>query len=110
MEQYEKNVPVGMLKEVVSSNLNSDTQNEVIAQLLNSEKKGDDDSLMDKIFWKSNPQIYVTLLMSIIMLIILAIFTVSFKDNIEFVKYIWNIAIPALTLLWGYAFGKSQSK
>ena len=66
--------------------------------------------MMDKIFGKRNPQIYVTLLMSIIVLIILAIFTVLFKENIEFVKYIWNIAIPALTLLWGYAFGKSQSK
>lgn len=110
MAGNENNVSVGLLKELANSNLNSDTQSAVIKKLINDGKKGDDDSVMDKIFGKRNPQIYVTMFVSIILLILLAIFTFSFKNNVEFVKEIWNIAIPAMTLLWGYAFGKSQSK
>lgn len=110
MAGNEKDVSIGLIKELAASNLNSDTQSEVMKKILNDSKKGDDDSLMDKIFGKRNPQIYVAMFVSVILLILLAVFTFSFRNNIEFVKEIWNIAIPAMTLLWGYAFGKSQSK
>lgn len=110
MMENEQEVSVEILKELATSNLNRDTQDEVISKLLIHSKKGDYDSMFDKIFGNRNPQIYVTLLMSIIVLIILAMFTVSFKENIEFVKDIWNIAMPTVTLLWGYAFGKSHNK
>ena len=110
MSENEKVLSTDILREVATSNLNNDTQNEVIKKLLSEASKGDDDSLMDKIFGKRNPQMYVTLLMSFLILIIFLILTFVFRNDLEFVKFLWNIAIPAVTLLWGYAFGKSQSR
>lgn len=110
MYENKQNNVVGIVKELSNSNLNQDTQEELIKHVVGSDVAREEESIMDKIFGKRNPQMYVTLLMSIVVLMIVLCLTMTFKNNIEFVKFIWNLAIPAITLLWGYAFGKSQSK
>lgn len=104
------NSAANIVREVSVSNLNPNIQEQVISKLINNDPPREDDAFMDKIFGKKNPQMYVTLLMSIIVLILVSVITVVFKNNLDFVKFIWNLAVPAVTLLWGYAFGKSQGK
>ena len=110
-EKSKNDATVNILTALGTSQLNMDdaAKADMYARLIDSAKEGDD-ALLDRIFGKKNPQMYVTLLMSLIVLIIVSIFTWVFRENLDFVKFVWNIAIPAITLLWGYAFGKSQNK
>lgn len=108
MGESDKNRKVGIIKEVSNSNLNQDTQEELINKVIAQEPEKEEDAIMDKVFGKRNPQMYVTLFMSVIVLLIVVVLTLVFRTDMEFVKFLWNIAIPAMTLLWGYAFGKSQ--
>lgn len=101
----ENNIKV--LKDIAASDLNEDIKDEAIKKLVSNSEESE--GVMDKIFGKKNPQMYVTLLMSLIVLVIVAVFTMVFRNNLDFVKFIWNVAVPAVTLLWGYAFGKSQN-
>ena len=102
-EKSKNEATVDILTALGTSQLNMDdaAKADMYARLIDSVKESDD-ALLDKIF--------VTLFMSLIVLVIVSIFTWLFKENLEFVKFVWNIAIPAITLLWGYAFGKSQNK
>lgn len=110
-EKSKNEATVDILTALGTSQLNMDdaAKADMYARLIDSVKESDD-ALLDKFFGKKNPQMYVTLFMSLIVLVIVSIFTWLFRENLEFVKFVWNIAIPAITLLWGYAFGKSQNK
>lgn len=110
MEDNGNNRTVHIVKELSNSNLNQDVQEELISNMFKYGEPKEEDALMDKIFGKRNPQMYVTLIMSLMLIVVILILTLVFKENLDFVKFIWNIAIPAITLLWGYAFGKSQTK
>lgn len=104
------NDKVSIIQQLSSSNLNQDTQEALISKVISTDTTIEEDAIMDRIFGKHNPQMYVTLFMSMLVLGIMVALTIIFKKDIDFVKFIWNMAIPAVTLLWGYAFGKSQSK
>ncbi|WP_302327987.1 hypothetical protein [Enterocloster lavalensis] len=104
------NRAVHIVKELSNSNLNQDVQEELIGKMFKDGEEKDEDAILDKLFGKRNPQMYVTLIMSLMLIVVILILTLAFKENLDFVKFIWNIAIPAITLLWGYAFGKSQTK
>lgn len=100
--------PVDVVKQVSNSDLNPDIKDHVITTYMNS-TSDQEDAFMDKVFGKRNPQMYVALTMSILVLLVVVLMTIIFKENLDFVKFIWNIAVPAITLLWGYAFGKNKS-
>lgn len=104
----EKNV-ANLVCEVGNSNLNKDIQENLIGSLLNSNRPEGEDATLDKFFGKRNAQIYISLIMSIILLAVVLVLTCIFREDKELVKFFWNLAIPAFTLLWGYAFGKNQS-
>lgn len=104
-----QNERVKIIKEVSNSDLNPDIKDHVLKSVIKPNPKEEEPAMLDKVFGKKNTQMYIALLMSIILLLVFVVLTCVFKDNMEFVKFLWNIAIPAITLLWGYAFGKTQS-
>lgn len=100
----------GIVRELSNSNLNPDTQEMLINDYLNNGNPDGDVSIMDKIFGNKNPQMYVTLIMSVMLIFVAIYLTINFKTDMEFIRFVWEIVMPAVTLLWGYSFGKSQSK
>lgn len=108
-QKKKSNEKVNIINQVSSSNLDADVKNAVISGMIDPDPKGDEYGLMDKIFGKKHPHIYVTLIICLMLTIVGIVCSIVFKENIEFVKYMWGILIPAVTGGVGYMFGAKKN-
>lgn len=102
------NSAVNMINEVSSSNLNADIKDQIIGQVIDSSNSGGDDGMLDKIFGKRHPDLYIALMIGVFILIIGCVCSWFFRSDVETVKELWKIFIPALTLVVGYVLGNKR--
>ena len=98
-----------MITELTSSDLNTDIKTDLIHQVINN-IPGGNESLFDRIFRNRNPELYIALLISFLILLVGTFCSYFFRDNFELVKEIWGIFVPLLTLVIGYIIGDQKSK
>lgn len=101
-----KKSKVGIITELSNSDLNQNTKEVLLDKYVN-EGSGES-SMFDKVFGKVHPEIFVAFSICVILAIIGIVCTLVFNKNIEFVKYMWGILIPAISLGLGYIFGKGR--
>lgn len=101
-----KNNDVLLIKNIATSDLNETAKDEAMKRLMNHNEE--EDGLMDKIFGKKHPDIYVTMIICLVLAIVGIVCTIAFKNNVDFVKYMWGILIPAITGCAGYMFGAKK--
>ena len=94
-----------LIKNVVqSADLNDNDKDELLNTLASIQG---DKCMMDRIFGREHPEKYIAFVVMVMLLICGGICTVLFKNDSEFVKGIWQIFIPAITLIIGYLLGKN---
>ncbi len=98
---------VSVIKEVAKSDLNEPIKDMMLKDTLNK-CNGDESGVLDKIFGKRHPDLYITCLVAICILIIGGLCSYLFRKDVTAVKELWQIFIPALTLVMGYMFGKKK--
>lgn len=95
---------ISIINELSNTEMNTDVKNELLSNYLIPENS--EDGLLDKIFGKRHAEMYVALVVAVFILISGLVCTVVFKEDKQFIKELWQIFIPALTLVVGYIFGK----
>ena len=95
---------ISLLSELPSSNLNEDTKKQLIGDMIN-DKPGGDDSMMDKVFGKKHPDLFIALTIGVLILVVGCVCTYFFKSDVNTVKELWNLFIPALTMVIGFVLG-----
>ena len=92
-----------LIKSIVKSeDINDNIKDEALERVIKTEEDG----VMDKIFGKKHPQAYIALVVIIILVLMTGFLTTVYKSDLQFVKGMWQIMIPAITTIIGYMFGK----
>lgn len=104
--EHEEDDMITVITQVGTSNLNQDAKKHVINQYINNQN-GEEDGILDKIFGKKNPEKYIALVIALIIGIIGLVCTIIFRSDKVFVKEMWQLFVPALTLVVGYLLGKN---
>lgn len=98
---------IELIKEISNSDLNDPVKEQVLETTINN-LNGGEKGLFEKIFGTRNPEIYVALFIGVAIVIAGIICTFIFNKSEETVKELWNIFIPALTLVLGYVLGNKK--
>ena len=95
---------IDIIKELTKSDLNEPIKDKMLEETIKN-LNGGESGLMEKVFGTRNPGMFVAFTVALVILIVGAFCTWLFKESAEMVKELWNIFIPALTLVIGYALG-----
>lgn len=101
---------INIITNLNDSNLNQDIKNQLIDQIIANQPERDK-GLFDHVFGRNHPDLYVAWSIVIAILLIGGLCSYLFRVNVNAVKELWQIFIPALTLVIGYVLGsKKQDK